>query len=95
MQLDLGDMLAALEKQQQAMKARQITNTRPLAHPGDALVLSSSLQPLGLATLFPTLYVAPTPKETLWCHVVSSKSMSENRFQDSVSISPAPVLRVS
>ncbi|XP_028640837.1 selenocysteine insertion sequence-binding protein 2-like [Grammomys surdaster] len=32
-QLDLGDMLAALEKQQQAMKARQITNTRPLAHP--------------------------------------------------------------
>ncbi|XP_070357872.1 selenocysteine insertion sequence-binding protein 2-like isoform X7 [Equus asinus] len=29
-QLDLGDMLAALEKQQQAMKARQITNTRPL-----------------------------------------------------------------
>ncbi|XP_052579097.1 selenocysteine insertion sequence-binding protein 2-like isoform X2 [Peromyscus californicus insignis] len=32
-QLDLGDMLAALEKQQQAMKARQITNTRPLAYP--------------------------------------------------------------
>ncbi|XP_004396589.1 PREDICTED: selenocysteine insertion sequence-binding protein 2-like isoform X2 [Odobenus rosmarus divergens] len=31
-QLDLGDMLAALEKQQQAMKARQITNTRPLAY---------------------------------------------------------------
>ncbi|XP_004386356.1 selenocysteine insertion sequence-binding protein 2-like isoform X1 [Trichechus manatus latirostris] len=31
-QLDLGDMLAALEKQQQAMKARQITNTRPLSH---------------------------------------------------------------
>ncbi|XP_013365754.1 PREDICTED: selenocysteine insertion sequence-binding protein 2-like [Chinchilla lanigera] len=30
-QLDLGDMLAALEKQQQAMKARQITNTRPLS----------------------------------------------------------------
>ena len=34
-QLDLGDMLAALEKQQQAMKARQITNTRPLAYTGD------------------------------------------------------------
>ncbi|XP_038825623.1 selenocysteine insertion sequence-binding protein 2-like isoform X3 [Salvelinus namaycush] len=30
-QLDLGDMLAALEKQQQAMKARQITNTKPLS----------------------------------------------------------------
>jgi len=33
-QLDLGDMLAALEKQQQAMKARQITNTRPLSYTG-------------------------------------------------------------
>ncbi|XP_029430806.1 selenocysteine insertion sequence-binding protein 2-like isoform X2 [Rhinatrema bivittatum] len=31
-QLDLGDMLAALERQQQAMKARQITNTRPLSY---------------------------------------------------------------
>uniref|UniRef100_A0A8C0J4N2 SECIS binding protein 2 like n=1 Tax=Chelonoidis abingdonii TaxID=106734 RepID=A0A8C0J4N2_CHEAB len=31
-QLDLGDMLAALEKQQQAMKARQLTNTRPLSY---------------------------------------------------------------
>nr|XP_034986921.1 selenocysteine insertion sequence-binding protein 2-like isoform X4 [Zootoca vivipara] len=31
-QLDLGDMLAALEKQQQAMKACQITNTRPLSY---------------------------------------------------------------
>ncbi|XP_012865611.1 PREDICTED: selenocysteine insertion sequence-binding protein 2-like isoform X2 [Dipodomys ordii] len=31
-QLDLGDMLAALEKQQQAMKARQVTNTRPLSY---------------------------------------------------------------
>ncbi|MBZ3872875.1 Selenocysteine insertion sequence-binding protein 2-like [Sciurus carolinensis] len=31
-QLDLGDMLAALEKQQAAMKARQITNTRPLSY---------------------------------------------------------------
>ncbi|XP_013010098.1 selenocysteine insertion sequence-binding protein 2-like isoform X2 [Cavia porcellus] len=50
-QLDLGDMLAALEKQQQAMKARQITNTRPLActvvttaafHPKD----SASRKPL-------------------------------------------------
>eukprot|EP00063_Salmo_salar_P068797 XP_014043632.1 PREDICTED: selenocysteine insertion sequence-binding protein 2-like [Salmo salar] len=30
-QLDLGDMLAALEKQQQAMKARQINNTKPLS----------------------------------------------------------------
>ncbi|MEQ2209873.1 hypothetical protein XENOCAPTIV_005096, partial [Xenoophorus captivus] len=29
-ELDLGDMLAALEKQQQAMKARQLTNTKPL-----------------------------------------------------------------
>lgn len=37
-QLDLGDMLAALEKQQQAMKARQITNTRPLAYTGDLTV---------------------------------------------------------
>uniref|UniRef100_A0A8K9X301 SECIS binding protein 2 like n=1 Tax=Oncorhynchus mykiss TaxID=8022 RepID=A0A8K9X301_ONCMY len=33
-QLDLGDMLAALEKQQQAMKARQITNTKPLSFTG-------------------------------------------------------------
>ncbi|XP_012861827.2 selenocysteine insertion sequence-binding protein 2-like [Echinops telfairi] len=31
-QLDLGDMLAALEKQQQAMRARQILNTRPLSY---------------------------------------------------------------
>ncbi|KAL2088909.1 hypothetical protein ACEWY4_015808 [Coilia grayii] len=30
-QLDLGDMLAALERQQQAMKARQLTNTKPLS----------------------------------------------------------------
>ncbi|XP_053573433.1 selenocysteine insertion sequence-binding protein 2-like isoform X2 [Bombina bombina] len=31
-QLDLGDMLAALERQQAALKARQITNTRPLSY---------------------------------------------------------------
>ncbi|XP_030045421.1 selenocysteine insertion sequence-binding protein 2-like [Microcaecilia unicolor] len=31
-QLDLGDMLAALERQQQAMRARQIMNTRPLSY---------------------------------------------------------------
>lgn len=37
-QLDLGDMLAALEKQQQAMKARQITNTRPLSYTGDVFI---------------------------------------------------------
>nr|XP_008519745.1 PREDICTED: selenocysteine insertion sequence-binding protein 2-like isoform X5 [Equus przewalskii] len=42
-QLDLGDMLAALEKQQQAMKARQITNTRPLSCTGDTVSLSSLL----------------------------------------------------
>nr|XP_046248714.1 selenocysteine insertion sequence-binding protein 2-like isoform X2 [Scatophagus argus] len=30
-ELDLGDMLAALEKHQQAMKARQVTNTKPLS----------------------------------------------------------------
>ncbi|KAL7405438.1 hypothetical protein ABVT39_000743 [Epinephelus coioides] len=30
-ELDLGDMLAALEKHQQAMKARQLTNTKPLS----------------------------------------------------------------
>ncbi|XP_041643776.1 selenocysteine insertion sequence-binding protein 2-like [Cheilinus undulatus] len=29
-ELDLGDMLAALEKHQQAMKAKQLTNTKPL-----------------------------------------------------------------
>lgn len=34
MELDLGDMLAALEKQQQAMKARQLTNTKPLSFTG-------------------------------------------------------------
>ncbi|ROL42145.1 Selenocysteine insertion sequence-binding protein 2-like [Anabarilius grahami] len=31
-QLDLGDMLAALEKQQQAMRARQLNNTKPLSY---------------------------------------------------------------
>ncbi|TNN22986.1 Selenocysteine insertion sequence-binding protein 2-like [Liparis tanakae] len=36
-ELDLGDMLAALEKHQQAMKARQLTNTKPLAFTGTAL----------------------------------------------------------
>ncbi|XP_034049583.1 selenocysteine insertion sequence-binding protein 2-like isoform X3 [Thalassophryne amazonica] len=30
-ELDLGDMLAALEKQQQALKAKQLTNTKPLS----------------------------------------------------------------
>ncbi|XP_062263065.1 selenocysteine insertion sequence-binding protein 2-like isoform X4 [Platichthys flesus] len=30
-ELDLGDMLAALEKHQQAVKAKQITNTKPLS----------------------------------------------------------------
>ncbi|KAM8894035.1 selenocysteine insertion sequence-binding protein 2-like isoform 4-T4 [Spinachia spinachia] len=30
-ELDLGDMLAALEKHQQAMKARQLNNTKPLS----------------------------------------------------------------
>uniref|UniRef100_A0A8C1II86 SECIS binding protein 2 like n=1 Tax=Cyprinus carpio TaxID=7962 RepID=A0A8C1II86_CYPCA len=33
-QLDLGDMLAALEKQQQAMRARQLNNTKPLSYTG-------------------------------------------------------------
>lgn len=33
-ELDLGDMLAALEKQQQAMKARQLNNTKPLSFTG-------------------------------------------------------------
>lgn len=33
-ELDLGDMLAALEKQQQAMKARQLNNTKPLSFAG-------------------------------------------------------------
>lgn len=62
-QLDLGDMLAALEKQQQAMKARQITNTRPLAHPGEALVcLHSVLQPLGYSyILSPYSVLDPLP----------------------------------
>lgn len=36
-ELDLGDMLAALEKQQQAMKARQLTNTKPLSFTGTPL----------------------------------------------------------
>ncbi|XP_068613621.1 selenocysteine insertion sequence-binding protein 2-like [Brachionichthys hirsutus] len=30
-EMDLGDMLAAFEKHQQAMKARQLTNTKPLS----------------------------------------------------------------
>lgn len=33
-ELDLGDMLAALEKHQQAVKARQLTNTKPLCFTG-------------------------------------------------------------
>lgn len=33
-ELDLGDMLAALEKQQQAMRARQLNNTKPLSLTG-------------------------------------------------------------
>lgn len=37
MELDLGDMLAALEKQQQAMKARQLNNTKPLSLTGTRL----------------------------------------------------------
>lgn len=37
MELDLGDMLAALEKQQQAMKARQLNNTKPLSFTGGCL----------------------------------------------------------
>ncbi|XP_056100454.1 selenocysteine insertion sequence-binding protein 2-like [Rhinichthys klamathensis goyatoka] len=36
-QLDLGDMLAALEKQQQAMRARQLNNTKPLSYTGTTL----------------------------------------------------------
>ncbi|XP_020833356.1 selenocysteine insertion sequence-binding protein 2-like isoform X3 [Phascolarctos cinereus] len=46
-QLDLGDMLAALEKQQQAMRARQITNTRPLSYTDTGLSVPSdtSLSP--------------------------------------------------
>uniref|UniRef100_A0A8K9X2N1 SECIS binding protein 2 like n=1 Tax=Oncorhynchus mykiss TaxID=8022 RepID=A0A8K9X2N1_ONCMY len=39
-QLDLGDMLAALEKQQQAMKARQITNTKPLSFTAGSGIVS-------------------------------------------------------
>ena len=46
-QLDLGDMLAALEKQQQAMKARQITNTRPLSYTGNSIHLSNVLFDFG------------------------------------------------
>ncbi|KAM3625564.1 uncharacterized protein V6R79_014128 [Siganus canaliculatus] len=42
-ELDLGDMLAALEKHQQAMKARQLTNTKPLSFTvGTALPFHSS-----------------------------------------------------
>lgn len=47
-ELDLGDMLAALEKQQQAMKARQLTNTKPLSFTGIGKVnhmLKSVLKP--------------------------------------------------
>ena len=49
-QLDLGDMLAALEKQQQAMKARQITNTRPLSYTGDIINPSNLL--FGFGNIF-------------------------------------------
>lgn len=57
-QLDLGDMLAALEKQQQAMKARQITNTRPLSYTGNILAreLSSWLFGIYFGYCLPKLY---------------------------------------
>lgn len=41
-QLDLGDMLAALERQQQAMKARQLTNTKPLSYTGTPTSIASA-----------------------------------------------------
>uniref|UniRef100_A0A672S9K4 SECIS binding protein 2 like n=1 Tax=Sinocyclocheilus grahami TaxID=75366 RepID=A0A672S9K4_SINGR len=43
-QLDLGDMLAALEKQQQAMRARQLNNTKPLSYTGMACSFSGHLR---------------------------------------------------
>ncbi len=46
-ELDLGDMLAALEKHQQAMKARQLTNTKPLSFTGIhklSQILTSSIK---------------------------------------------------
>ncbi|KAI1904071.1 hypothetical protein AGOR_G00001900 [Albula goreensis] len=44
-QLDLGDMLAALEKQQQAMRARQLTNTKPLSYTVGATALFHTRDP--------------------------------------------------
>ncbi|KAJ8249365.1 hypothetical protein GJAV_G00233990 [Gymnothorax javanicus] len=47
MQLDLGDLLADLERQQQAMKARQINNTKPLCYTVGGTVLSHSRDSAG------------------------------------------------
>lgn len=57
-QLDLGDMLAALEKQQQAMKARQITNTRPLSYTGGIISLGDLL--FGFCNIFNIVHLNHT-----------------------------------
>ncbi|XP_016332606.1 selenocysteine insertion sequence-binding protein 2-like [Sinocyclocheilus anshuiensis] len=52
-QLDLGDMLAALEKQQQAMRARQLNNTKPLSYTvGTVGTLHSKDRVMGLKNTY-------------------------------------------
>uniref|UniRef100_A0AAY4EMK9 Ribosomal protein eL8/eL30/eS12/Gadd45 domain-containing protein n=1 Tax=Denticeps clupeoides TaxID=299321 RepID=A0AAY4EMK9_9TELE len=59
-QLDLGDMLAALEKQQQAMKARQLTNTKPLSYTvGTTTPFHGKESPSKTAVLKAQPYAAP------------------------------------
>uniref|UniRef100_H3AX74 SECIS binding protein 2 like n=1 Tax=Latimeria chalumnae TaxID=7897 RepID=H3AX74_LATCH len=51
-QLDLGDMLAALEKQQQVLKARQLTNTKPLSYSVGTTALFHAKDPASKKPLF-------------------------------------------
>ncbi|XP_028986381.1 selenocysteine insertion sequence-binding protein 2-like isoform X2 [Betta splendens] len=59
-ELDLGDMLAALEKHQQAMKARQLTNTKPLSFTvGTATPFHSSINMPSVLKSHQQTYSAP------------------------------------
>lgn len=70
-QLDLGDMLAALEKQQQAMKARQITNTRPLSC---TVVATASFHTKDSATKKPLSKTQPCQTSFSSLDITSSKA---------------------
>ncbi|XP_028290249.1 selenocysteine insertion sequence-binding protein 2-like [Gouania willdenowi] len=65
-ELDLGDMLAALEKQQHALKARQLTNTKPLSFTvGMTTSFHSSHSPIMPSTLKRLHQTSSVPKNPL------------------------------